>query len=1053
MIDSLTRLLSGAGVVLCSFSLLWAAGPPPSLTQQLNTEGPAALAKAARLDGDPQRGAYIYFRYDLLCTRCHAAGEAEPKPGPDLSKGGKEITDEYVVESILFPSKVIKKGFETVAIATEDGKTYSGLLVEDRADAVVLRDPAIEGPPTVIAKKDIAEQATKNLSLMPEGQIAALGSRQEFLDLVRYLMEIAEKGPTVAKKLRPSAALFTPPPLPDYEKSIDHAGLLGALNAKSLKRGEALYKRVCNNCHGTREQEGSMPTSLKFWADKFKNGSEPHRLYQTLTYGYAMMTPQHWMVPEQKYDVIHYIRETFVKPYNPSEYKPITPEYLASLPPGTNRGPKPNNTENWVNMNYGPSMMATMEVSDQGNFAYKGIAARLDNGAGGISRGHQWMLFDHDTLRMVAAWEGESFINWRGINFNGEHQIHPRITGKVIAANKIGPGWADPATGKFDDPRLRSRDDKPYGPLPRPWARYLGTYHYGHQTILSYTVGDAKILEMPSIDVTKANESVFVRTLNIGKSSRDLCLRVAPENVTAVTSAKTLPLTTQDGQTLLKIPAASTPVALNIYLSAASREAVAAYAATAAPPADLATLTHGGPRRWPEILKTKAVLATGAQAYVTDGLTQPETNPWNCLMRFTGLDFFSDGNRGAICSWDGDVWLVTGLNAPENGLTWQRIASGLFQPLGLKIVKDKVHVCCRDQIVILHDLNNDGETDYYECFNNDHQVTEHFHEFAMGLQTDDQGNFYYAKGARHALKAIVPQHGTLLRVSPDGSKTDILAVGFRAPNGMCLNPDGTFFLTDQEGFWLPKNRINYVKPGGYYGNFWGYHDVTDESDAAMEQPVCWITNDFDRSPSEMLWVTTDKWGPLQGQVLNFSYGYGKVYVVPYEKHGDIVQGGMCELPLPKFPTGVMRGRFHPTNGQLYCCGMYAWAGNQTVPGGFYRVRYTGQPVYLPVGLHVHKDRIDVTFSGELDPKSVADVKNFAVKTWGLKRSAQYGSKHYDEKPSEITGVKLSPDRKTITLEIPGIVPVWSMEIKYALTGGNGASFQGKIHNSIQRCEE
>ena len=124
-------------------------------------------------------------------------------------------------------------------------------------------------------------------------------------------------------------------------------------------------------------------------------------------------------------------------------------------------------------------------------------------------------------------------------------------------------------------------------------------------------------------------------------------------------------------------------------------------------------------------------------------------------------------------------------------------------------------------------MNGDGETDFYENFNSDHQVTEHFHEFAMDLQTDAEGNFYYAKAARHGKTALVPQHGTLLRVSKDGGRTEILATGFRAPNGVCLNPDGTFFLTDQEGFWHPKNRINWVKPGGFYGNMWGYHDVTD----------------------------------------------------------------------------------------------------------------------------------------------------------------------------------------------------------------------------------
>ncbi len=198
--------------------------------------------------------------------------------------------------------------------------------------------------------------------------------------------------------------------------------------------------------------------------------------------------------------------------------------------------------------------------------------------------------------------------------------------------------------------------------------------------------------------------------------------------------------------------------------------------------------------------------------------------------------------------------------SPEAGLTWQRIASGLFQPLGLKFRDGAIFVCCRDQIVKLHDLNGDGETDFYECFNNDHQVTEHFHEFAMGLQTDADGNFYYAKSGRHALPALVPHHGTLLKVSKDGAKTEILATGFRAANGVCLNPDGTFFVTDQEGFWTPKNRINLVEKGGFYGNMLGYTDVTDTSDAAMKQPLCWITNDFDRSPAELLWVTSDEVG-------------------------------------------------------------------------------------------------------------------------------------------------------------------------------------------------
>jgi hypothetical protein len=302
-------------------------------------------------------------------------------------------------------------------------------------------------------------------------------------------------------------------------------------------------------------------------------------------------------------------------------------------------------------------------------------------------------------------------------------------------------------------------------------------------------------------------------------------------------------------------------------------------------------------------------------------------------------------------------------------------------------------------------------------------VTEHFHEFAMGLQTDAAGNFYYAKSGRHALPALVPHHGTLLKVSKDGTTTEILATGFRAANGVCLNPDGTFFVTDQEGFWTPKNRINLVEKGGFYGNMFGYTDITDTSDAAMKQPLCWITNAFDRSPAELLWVTSEKWGPLKGALLNISYGAGKIFVVPHETVNGQAQGGMCALPLPPSPTGIMRG-------------------------GFYRVRHTGKPTDLPVGLKATATGVEVTVTDPLDPASAADPKNYQIKVWGLKRTQNSGSNHVDEKPLAVTKATVSADGKTVRLDIPGLAPTWGMEIKHRVKGADGRSVTGVVHNTI-----
>ena len=452
------------------------------------------------------------------------------------------------------------------------------------------------------------------------------------------------------------------------------------------------------------------------------------------------------------------------------------------------------------------------------------------------------------------------------------------------------------------------------------------------------------------------------------------------------------------------------------------------------------------------------VRGTDDGPFAIDILTppSPDQNPWQSWMRTTGLDFFKNGKSAAICTWNGDVWIVDGIDQDSGNLTWQRICSGLFQPLGLKIVDDQIYVSCRDMIAKLTDLNGDRETDIIENFNNDHQVTEHFHEFAMGLQTDDQANFYYAKSARHALKAVVPHHGTLLRVSKDGQKTDILATGFRAANGVCLNPDGSFVVTDQEGHWNPKNRINWVKgtgPDDFYGNMYGYHNITDASDSAMNPPLCWITNSFDRSPSELLWVPKNSaWKSLRGSLLNLSYGYGKVYIVPHESVAGQMQGGMCQLPFKQFPTGIMRGRFHPTNGQLYGCGMYAWGGNQKQPGGFYRIRATGKPIHAPTKLNTAKNTIAITFTDPLDPQSAQRISSWTIQAWDLKRTKGYGSKHYNQRKWPVEKATLSPDGKTVTLTIPELAPTWGMSITAKLHTQDGKPVTRVIHNTIHKIK-
>ena len=1100
---------------------------PVNLEAALRTEDRMDLVRAVETEGDLQRGAMLFFQPFLGCVKCHEPHRADaPAMAPELGRLGTQTTIDHLIDSLLDPSKVIRKGFEAEQLAFADGRTIIVLPINETAERLVVRDVSTDEV-IEVAKSAIEERKRLTASIMPAGQVNQLANRQQFLDLIRYLYEIAQGGPTRALELRP-IVIPRPAPIPEYERLVDHAAFISEwsdseLAPASYQRGAAIYAKLCVNCHGTHEEPGSLPTSLRFASGKFKNGADPFRIYQTLTHGFGLMMAQSWMVPQQKYDVIYYLREAYLRPANPSQYFAVNSTYLAALPAGNLRGPAPRNLDPWSAMDYGTFLIGTYEAPGgrsptAPNLAHKGIAIRLDSGqgtasgsSGGVARGSRWMIFEHDTLRVAAEWtrgdDGTAFIDWQGINFNGAHQRHPRIAGTPHITNPPGPGWAEPVSGRFDDPRIVGRDGRRYGPLPAQWGKYRGLHKYADQVVLRYDIGESPVFEHPSLGEIDGIPMV-TRQLRIGQRSQPLTMLVATsvgsqqawrvidtsgaphvafrepdaDQSPALTAAAFAPRTlglqwdvASDGCLRLTIPAGDEPIEFLIGVSDSGTPAVENRPSTRQLTqacdhlldlrTDLNLLIQGGPRLWPEVLSTMMTPGHESGPFVVDTLQLPVNNPWNCQMRLTGFDFFPTGETAAVCTWDGDVWLLRGLPAAadespsDRTIRWQRIAAGLFQPLGLKIIDGQIYVGCRDQIVILRDLNGDDETDYYECFNSDHQVTEHFHEFAMGLQVDSAGNLYYAKSARHALPAVVPHHGTLLRVSPDGKRTDILANGFRAANGVCLNPDGTFVVTDQEGHWNPKNRINWVRPveagerPRFYGNLFGYHDVTDPADSAMESPLCWITNAFDRSPSELLWVDSERWGPLKNSLLNFSYGYGKVYIVPFEKLADgQVQGGMSDLPIPNFPTGTMRGRFHPRDGQLYVCGMFAWAGDATQPGGMYRIRYTGQAIHVPIGLKVLGDQIEITFSGPLDRAAAEKTANYSIRTWDLHRSADYGSAHYNERQRELASAALDPTGRIVRLKLPDLSPTWCMSVSYQLETDTGTAVSGRIHNTIHSTD-
>jgi quinoprotein glucose dehydrogenase len=142
--------------------------------------------------GDAVRGARIFFdRADVSCRRCHNVEGVDVSVGPNLRSIGREKTREYLLESIVDPSRTIAEGFQSTILFTAEGKVISGIVrgEDERHVDLVLES----GEQLRIAKEEIDERATGK-SAMPEDLVKLLSPR-DLRDLVEYLSSLKSDDP------------------------------------------------------------------------------------------------------------------------------------------------------------------------------------------------------------------------------------------------------------------------------------------------------------------------------------------------------------------------------------------------------------------------------------------------------------------------------------------------------------------------------------------------------------------------------------------------------------------------------------------------------------------------------------------------------------------------------------------------------------------------------------------------------------------------------------------------------------------------------------------
>ena len=402
-----------------------------------------------------------------------------------------------------------------------------------------------------------------------------------------------------------------------------------------------------------------------------------------------------------------------------------------------------------------------------------------------------------------------------------------------------------------------------------------------------------------------------------------------------------------------------------------------------------------------------------------------QARPEEFLPKVSGMDFLPDG-RLVVSTWDalGAIYLLENVESGDpKKIKMKRIAQGLAEPLGIKVVDGTIYVLQKQELTRLVDKDGDDMIDEYQCFAKGWRASANFHEFAFGLVYKD--GYFYATLATAinpggaSTRPQIPDRGKVVQISAKDGSIQFLARGLRTPDGIGAGPDGEIFIADNQGDWLPSSKILHMKPGAFYGSF--SVDSAAVANMTVQQPVVWLPQDeIGNSPTQPA-VLND--GPYKNQLIHGDVCYGGLQRVFVEKVNGDYQG--CVF---RFTQGLEGGTHRLAwgpDGALYI-GMIGNPGNWSQADklwyGLQRMKYNGKSVFEMLAVRAKTNGVEIEFTEPLRPGDGWEPSQYTIHQWWYKPTSNYGGPKMDDEELTVQSASVSADRKKVFLEIPGIKP-------------------------------
>jgi putative heme-binding domain-containing protein len=163
----------------------WASQGGPAGGQKLGPEEIFEFQNKQEQPGSSDAGRPIY---EKVCAACHRFGEALGRDvGPDLTTITSRFKKRDILESILWPSKVISDQYKAEMFELKEGAVVTGVIVRENAISVFVRTAENPDKPVAVPKASITNRGESAVSLMPAGLLDGY-SQADISNLLAFVM-------------------------------------------------------------------------------------------------------------------------------------------------------------------------------------------------------------------------------------------------------------------------------------------------------------------------------------------------------------------------------------------------------------------------------------------------------------------------------------------------------------------------------------------------------------------------------------------------------------------------------------------------------------------------------------------------------------------------------------------------------------------------------------------------------------------------------------------------------------------------------------------------